>query len=173
MSKIATGVTPILGVDVDGVLNALSPGRPASGWLDAEVRLEQASLRIRHNPGHGAQLLALAAEHGAELLWCTSWQELANEHIGPLVGLPELPWVPMDPGRRSESLGSVKARSIAACAGDRPFCWLDDERDAREALACHPVPHKVVWVEPLAGLQDHHLRRAGEWLASLKDGGES
>lgn len=161
----------ILAVDVDGVLNAMSGGRPAKGWLDARVQVvtgeRSMRLRIRYNPSHGAQLLALAAEYGAELTWCTTWEELANEHIGPLVGLPELPWVPMDAAGFSESLGPVKARSIAAYAGDRPFCLLDDEPDIETALRRHPVPHKVVRVDERAGLQDHHLRRAGEWLASL------
>lgn len=160
---------PILAVDVDGVLNALSGGRPPTGWQDAKVM----GLRIRHNPSHGAQLLAVASERGAELTWCTTWEDLAVRLIAPLVGLPDLPWVPMEPGRaglkfgQHRSIGTTKAQAMAAYAGDRPFCWLDDEPDAAAGLRSCRTPHKVIRVDGRAGLQDHHLRRAGEWLASL------
>jgi hypothetical protein len=164
---------PILAVDVDGVLNALSGGStPPKGWQDTKVM----GLRIRFNPSHGRQLLAVAVEHGAELTWCTTWEELAVKHIAPLVGLPVLPWVPMEPGRAGRrfsehvSIGTTKAAAMRAYAGDRPFCWLDDEPDAARELRRCAVPHKVIRVDGRAGLQDHHLRRASEWLVSVRDG---
>lgn len=161
---------PILAVDVDGVLNALSNGTPPKGWEDHKVM----QFRVRCNPAHGAALLALAAEQGAELTWCTTWEELANEHIGPLVGLPKLPVVPMEPGRRGRkfseyvSVGTTKAAAMRAYAGERPFCWLDDEHDAARELRDCPVPHRVVRVEASAGLQPHHLRKAAAWLAGIR-----
>jgi HAD domain in Swiss Army Knife RNA repair proteins len=133
---------PILAVDMDGVLNACNSGAPAPGWQDTRVR----GFRIRYNPGHGPRLLAIAEETDAELTWCTTWEALANEDIAPLVGLPELPWVPMEPGHAGQkfserrSVGRIKARAMAAYAGDRPFCWLDDEPDAASELAACPVP---------------------------------
>jgi hypothetical protein len=169
-------VRPILAVDVDGVLNAMSRGAPPEGWRDGRAL----GFRIRYNPGHGAKLLAVAEETGAELVWCTTWEELANEHIAPLVGLPELPWVPMEPGRDAvvsaspdsgqragthyHSLGDTKAAAMCAYASDRPFCWLDDEPDAEDALSSHPVPHLVIQVPERTGLQDEHLERARTWL---------
>lgn len=171
---------PVLAVDVDGVLNALSTGpRPPDGWRDATVK----GFRIRHNPDHGRQLLAVAAGTGAELAWCTTWEDDANEHIAPLVGLPRLPVVPMEPGFAANdvlaragfplrhkfsahpSVGEVKAAAMAAWARDRPFCWLDDEPDAAMRLTHHPVPHLVIRVDGRAGLGDHHLRKASGWLA--------
>lgn len=162
---------PILAVDVDGVLNALSfrDPHPPAGWRDALVK----GYRIRHNPGHGPLLLAVAEETGAELTWCTTWEQMANEFIGPLVGLPELPVVPMEPGRAGRkfsdrrSVGLTKAQAMAAYAGDRPFCWLDDEPDAADGLRGCTTPHLVVQVEPRHGLQDKHLIRARTWLADL------
>lgn len=166
---MSTDLRPILAVDVDGVLNALSRGALIPGWHDTRAM----GFRIRYNPSHGPALLALAAECGADLIWCTTWEALANEHIGPLVGLPELPWVPMEPGRAGlkfseyASVGRTKAAAMAAYAGERPFCWLDDEWDAGPELSECPVPHHVVEVEPVAGLQDAHLDEAREWLCSL------
>jgi len=167
-----TSTRPILAVDVDGVLNALSNGTPPKGWEDHKV----IGFRIRCNPSHGAALLALAAEHDAELTWCTTWEQLANEHIAPLVGLPSLPVVPMEPGRRSRkfseyvSVGTTKAAAMRAYAGDRLFCWLDDEPDAASELHSCPVPHRVIRVDPRAGLQDHHLRKAAAWFTGMRAG---
>lgn len=167
---------PILAIDVDGVLNAISNGKPMKGWLDTRAL----GFRIRYNPGHGAKLLAVGEDTGAELVWCITWEERANEHIAPLVGLPELPWVPMEPGRdavvaaslhgdrqpgtRYHSIGAAKAAAMRAYADSRPFCWLDDEPDAAEALRSCAAPHLVVRIPEHTGLQDEHLERARTWL---------
>lgn len=162
---------PILAVDVDGVLNACDwqNPEPPAGWRDARVR----GYRIRHNPGHGARLLAIAEETGAELIWCTTWEEMANQYIAQLVGLPELPWVPMEPGRAGRkfseyaSVGETKAAAMAIYAGDRPFCWLDDEPDAGDELRSLAVPHLVVHVDEESGLQDEHFEAARAWLLAM------
>ena len=158
----------ILAVDVDGVLNAVSGGKPPDGWHDTKAH----GFRIRYNPGHGRRLLAIAKETGAELTWCTTWEELANEHIAPLVGLPELPWVPMEPGRAGlkfseyQPAGMTKATAMRVYAGERPFCWLDDEPDAADELRSHPVPHLVVYVADSLGLREEHFAAALAWLAN-------
>ena len=165
---------PILAVDVDGVLNALTIGPAPAGWQDTKA----GGFRIRYNPDHGARLLAIAAECGAELIWCTTWEKMANDHIRQLVGLPELPWVPMEPGRAGRkfsqyaSVGMTKAAAMRIYAGDRPFCWLDDEPDAAAELRSHLVPHLVVTVASDLGLQEEHFTAARTWLADLP-GGES
>jgi HAD domain in Swiss Army Knife RNA repair proteins len=162
---------PILAVDVDGVLNAISDGKPPEGWQDAWAE----GFRIRYNPGHGARLLVIAEATGSELTWCTTWEELANQHIRQLVGLPELPWVPMEPGRAGRkfseyrSTGATKVMAMRAYAGDRPFCWLDDEPDAADELRSLAVPHLVVYVDDSAGLQDEHFAAAQAWLAALPE----
>jgi HAD domain in Swiss Army Knife RNA repair proteins len=170
-------VTPILAIDVDGVLNALNAGPPAPGWCDTQVAPNGRpgrGFRIRHNPAHGARLTALAAETGAELTWCTTWEHLANQHIRHLAGLPELPWVPMEPGHAGEKfsegrpVGKVKAMAIRAYAGDRPFCWLDDEPDAATELYTCTTPHCVIEVDGRYGLQDDHLKGARTWLLKMR-----
>jgi hypothetical protein len=46
-------------------------------------------LRVWLNPEHGRALLGL----GYELCWATTWMSDANTWIGPVLGLPELPFV--------------------------------------------------------------------------------
>jgi hypothetical protein len=165
---------PILAVDVDGVLNAISGGKPPAGWRDARVlpgSPYSSGFRIRHNPGHGAKLLAIAEETGAELTWCTTWEDLANEHIRQLVGLPELPVVPVSTGqtRSRSTVGEMKSAALRAYAGERPFCWLDDEPDAAHELRDCGTPHLVVEVDPETGLQDMHFAEARAWLLALAE----
>lgn len=166
---MADTVRPVLAIDVDGVLNAISNGPPPAGWEDTRVQ----GYQIRYNPGHGDRLLAIAAETGAELAWCTTWQEQANQYIRHLVGLPQLPWVPLEPGRAGlkfseyRSVGAIKATALRAWAGDRPVCWLEDEPDAAAELASWSVPHLVVRVDESAGLQERHLQKARSWLLGL------
>jgi len=168
---------PILGLDVDGVLNALNQGATPPGWEFTTVR---GNLPICYNPRHGEQLQKIASDGGAELVWCTIWEDLANEHIAPLVGLPQLPWVTMDESmaaviaeRRIKfsqaiPVGAVKARAMAVYAAGRPVCWLEDEPDAPAEFSSYPAPHLVVQTDSFEGLQDIHLAAAAAWLASLR-----
>lgn len=77
---------PLLYLDVDGVLNPLAPSDPARF-----VRHETGGPAVRLFPEHGEWLRELSARY--ELVWATTWEHLANEHLGPLLGLPELPVV--------------------------------------------------------------------------------
>lgn len=165
---------PILAVDVDGVLNALSRGPLKDGQAEADAM----SFRIRYRRDYGARLLAVAEETGAELVWCTTWQDKANEWIAPLVGLPELPWVDLKTGyagyKFSQAVppGMAKSRALMIHAGNRPFAWLDD--DARpEHLAGHQAPCHLVQVNSHDGLTERDLMEARQWLLDLNSGGQS
>jgi hypothetical protein len=161
-------------VDVDGVLNAFPPGRMPEGWKTASVELGPGAVYpITYNPAIGEKLIRLAKDHGAELVWCTTWQEQASEHIAPLVGLPAMPFVPLVPPRFRASLGWIKAHSIGRWmeqAGDRrPFVWFDDEPDAADwaERECRQVPRLVVQCDEERGLRKRELEVAGKWLSAL------
>jgi hypothetical protein len=84
---------PLLFLDVDGPLipfgaPQLHPGGH-SGNRTAPQLLPAGSnpLLARLDPQHGLRLSALACD----LVWATTWMADANEVIGPLLGLPELP----------------------------------------------------------------------------------
>ena len=93
-------------VDVDGVISLFGfdhtsppPGFPVAvdgtpHWL---------------SEGAGARLMRLARTF--ECVWCTGWEERAEEH------LPDVHW---------------KLASIDSHAGpDRTLAWVDDDHDAR------------------------------------------
>lgn len=122
----------IIALDVDGVLYP---------WL---------------KPEYGRWLTYLA-DYG-ELIWATSWEHLANTHIGPEIGLPQLPVI---------ELGLDKIPAVAAYAADRPLVWIDD--------VFGRAPHAVEWAadrpdtlliapDPQIGLLVDHVVYARRWL---------
>jgi hypothetical protein len=148
-------------VDVDGVLNAFRAVHSTPYLRTAEAN----GYPITFNPRWGADLLALAARTKAELVWCTTWQDLANEHIAPLVGLPQLPYIPLTMPKMSASVGMTKAFSIARwheAHGALPFIWFEDEMDAalHASVYLPDVDHEVVWVSPQTGLTPAHFEQA-------------
>jgi hypothetical protein len=67
---------PLLLVDVDGVISLFgfsSDSRPAGAWMNVD------GIRHRISATAGAHLQALAATF--DLVWCTGWEEKANEHL--------------------------------------------------------------------------------------------
>lgn len=163
-------MTPLIAVDVDGVLNR--EGSLEEGWYETPVRLGNATYVIRYNPEHGAKLTALAEETRAQLVWCTTWEQDANTHIGPLIGLPAaLPVVPLRAPKLSAGPGWTKTASLVTYAGDRPWVWFDD--DAKTWDVVHECggdcwdTRLLVQVNPLTGLQDKHLQLAREFLSGL------
>ncbi|MBD0696069.1 hypothetical protein [Streptomyces sp. CBMA123] len=181
-------VRPVLLVDVDGPLNpdAAKPHRrPAGyethrlmtpGWVAAERRRLAAwglphkapkPLRVWLNPGHGPALTALPFD----LVWATTWEEEANSFIGPLLGLPELPFIAWsDP--RPEPEGGVfwKTPEVVAWARGRPFAWVDDnitDADRAWARAHHDGPALLHHVDPKVGLTADDFARLTDWADGL------
>lgn len=124
----------LLLLDVDGPLNpyGAKPHRRPAGY--DTFRFPVASvhprkpLRVWLRRDIGAHLLTLAAQHAFELTWATSWQHEANEFIGPAIGLPTLPVIPLpDRDRRDWHLTSWKWDAVAEYAAGRPLAWVDDE----------------------------------------------
>ena len=130
------------------------------------------SFKLWLNPSHGPLLLDLAEGAGAELAWASYWCDNANEWIGPRIGLPELPFVPIPqfPGiEEGRSLGAWKARHVAEWTEGRPFVWFEDEPDATECIAGEPdvAEHLLVEIDPVTGLTGTHLTAAATWLRAL------
>lgn len=158
---------PLVLLDVDGVLNPL---RRSPGYQRYRATPNGITFRLLLNPRHGPLLTGLAASTGAELVWASYWTDSANEWIGPRVGLPPLPAIPIPPRDPSYGYGAWKARHVAEWIGERPFVWLEDEPDVPDALAGGPRlgPHLVVPVDPEEGLTDGHVEHARDWLEQLR-----
>ncbi|MFC5187735.1 HAD domain-containing protein [Actinomadura harenae] len=164
---------PLVLVDVDGVLNPFR--RPHRRFRHHRVHPDGQSFRVWLDARHGRMLRALAAEGGAELAWATYWEDEANQWIGPRLGLPRLPFVPVPafPGvEEGRSLGAWKARHVAAWTGGRAFVWFEDQADAAETLAGTPGvgDHLLVRVDPVTGLTPEHFEEAAAWLTGRRPG---
>ncbi|RKE22852.1 HAD domain-containing protein [Streptomyces sp. TLI_171] len=153
---------PLLYLDVDGVLNPVFP-HPDDGF-DPHTLLGYSVLL---SPRHGEWLRELAAHY--ELVWATTWEEQANAHIAPLLGLPELPVVvfsgyvpqPGDPRVPLMELFSAhKWAPILRHAQGRPFAWVDDcippRLVRRSVLRADRV---LLRIDPAHGLRREHVDR--------------
>lgn len=143
---------PLIFVDVDGTLLPFGAAAdyPHFGRMDRR---------------HGPRLLAL----GGELWWATAWMGEANDVIGPLLGLPELPVVDLpawDDDFVDERL-CWKTQKLVAHAAGRPFVWLDDEpteADDAYVAAHHSGPALLYRTDPEIGLTGADFDAIAAWL---------
>jgi hypothetical protein len=146
-------VNPLLFLDVDGPLNPyLSLQRPPAGYTMHRFTPNGVSngLPVLLNHSHGEELNKL----GYDLVWATSWEDEANEFIGPHIGLPKLPVVkfeiPVFAGRKH-----WKTDHLIAYADGRPFVWVDDEctsADWDAIKALHGENGDIYRADPRTGL---------------------
>ncbi|MEO3869356.1 HAD domain-containing protein [Nonomuraea sp. B12E4] len=165
---------PLILLDVDGVLNPWHKQGPH--WLSVKATCDGVTYPVVLNPEHGPMLLQLAQETGAELVWATTWAEAANQEIGPLIGLPELPVIPVNSGAGAPRV-HPKTPPVAAYVNRRPFVWFDDdlERADRIYLKTHDNVDRfrIIDVGPRKGLRALHVEQAAAWLTSLDDSQEA
>jgi hypothetical protein len=159
----ATG-SPTLLLDVDGVLSlfgfdhvAPPPGFPilvdgTPHWLSSDA---------------GDLLVRLSGTF--ECVWCTGWEERAEEHLPRLLGLPG-GWEHLSFRAHADEPGHWKLGAIEARVGTHhPVAWVDDAHDA----ACHawaaarPGPTLLVPTRPEQGLTPAHVEQLEAWAASL------
>ncbi|MFJ1934669.1 MULTISPECIES: hypothetical protein [unclassified Kitasatospora] len=172
---------PLLLLDVDGPLNpyaAPTTRRPEgydthrllpTWWADRQAHYSHARakpLRVWLNPAHGPELLGLPYE----LVWATGWMGEANTHIGPNLGLPELPYIQWTDlfGEDPDGL-HWKTRDVVAWADGRPFAWVDDElgpQDTAWIAAHHPAPALTFHVNPRIGLLAADFMALREWAVA-------
>jgi hypothetical protein len=154
---------PLLYVDIDGVLSLFgfhSDTRPQGMWLNVEGIVHLISASASEN----LHRLATAFD----LVWCSGWEEKANEHLlGALVLPAALPFLTFSAQERATR--HWKLAAIEADAGDRPLAWIDDAHDAgcREWAARRPGPTLLVDTDPAAGLTAEHTAHLRRWAARL------
>ena len=120
---------PLLLVDVDGVLSLFG--------FDAAARPPGKLALIEGVPHllslHAAACLNRLAER-FDCVWCTGWEDRADEHLPHLLGVPK-GWPHISLRRAAgpglSVAGHWKLEAIDAYAGpDRALAWIDDALDA-------------------------------------------
>ena len=154
---------PLLFIDIDGVLSLFgfqSDSRPAGVWLNVEgiVHLISAT---------ASQHLQRLAEP-FDLVWCSGWEEKANEHLlGALVlpkALPFLTFTAQDGAQKHWKLDAIDDH-----AGDRALAWVDDAHDdsCRAWASARTAPTLLVSTDPPTGLPDAHVEALERWADRL------
>jgi HAD domain in Swiss Army Knife RNA repair proteins len=165
---------PLLMVDIDGVLSLFGfPAHdpPEGSWHSIDGIPHFLSATAARN------LLALVSLF--ELVWCSGWEEKADEYLPHLLGLPRgLAHLSFDRGAGTTiangssgaAAGSLhghwKLAAIDAYAGARPLAWVDDCLDD----ACHvwagarQAPTLLVQTTPARGLTEREAAQLRAWL---------
>jgi hypothetical protein len=161
---------PLLLIDVDGVISlfGFDPARPPAG-------------RFEIVDGIAHLLSATAGEHlrelaeAFELVWCTGWEEKANEYLPLALGLPgPLPLVSFEDCDRPASAHWKVAGIDAGIDASRPLAWLDDAHDHRchAWAAARAEPTLLVSTDPTVGLTPEHVTQLLEWARTVAASGE-
>lgn len=187
---------PLLMLDVDGVLNPWQLATPnghtaGAGFTkyllpadEAEEAAGLATMPVLLSSVHGEMLRALSESF--DLVWATTWEDMANRHISPLLGLPtDLPVVhwPDEDTRRAEWRAGHGNRAwktrflvewLDEHAPGRPWAWVDDEVTrydrtwVKQHYLVHPAaPYLVVRVNRKTTLTQAECTRLREWAKSL------
>jgi hypothetical protein len=108
-----------------------------------------------------------------EPVWCTGWEERADEHLPYLLDLPR-PWPHVPLHRPSDTSGTSvaahwKLAPIDAFAGnDRPLAWIDDYFDdgCSAWAAARAGRTLLVPTEPSVGLTEAHEATLMAWASA-------
>lgn len=158
---------PVLFVDIDGVISLWgfpSDRRPPGSFHAVEGILHFLSARA----GEHLQRLSGAFE----LVWCSGWEERANEHLPRALGLPgPLPHLRFEHGvgGADATRAHWKLAAIDAYAGDRrAVAWIDDafNDDCHAWAYTRPGPTLLVRTDPATGLTVDHVHELVAWATA-------
>jgi hypothetical protein len=151
---------PLLLIDVDGVISlfGFSQTEPPEGSLSFVDGLPHWI-----SGAAGARLARLQAAF--ECVWCTGWEERADEHLPRLLGLPS-GWRHLTFPQEPEADAHWKLSAIEAYAGrKRAVAWIDDAHDAtcHDWAAGRPGATLLVGTDPAVGITDEHVEMLLSW----------
>lgn len=162
---------PLLLIDIDGVISLFGGTSASSGEMFAGRDGSFHSIDgMPHFLSAAAAAHLLDLQRHFELVWCSGWEEKANEHLPHLLGLPpSLPFL-----RFERSVGRANAHwklaAIDEFAGKRALAWIDDALNP----ACHDwararaAPTLLVETRPEHGLTEREAELLSAWAAELR-----
>ncbi len=161
---------PLLGLDVDGVLNAFASPYDLPTHTEAYVGGYWVLLNTEDHPKWIAEL----QEH-FEIVWATMWTHNANEFIAPILDIGPFPVIDHNAipesvdQRQLGSIDSLKIVTIDPFVGDRPFAWIDDDISvaAKTWASARTAPTKLVAPDPIYGIQREHVDELIAWAKGL------
>jgi hypothetical protein len=152
-------------IDVDGVISLFGfdqTGPPEGRFVVVDGNPHLISARAGERLGRLAEVF--------DCVWCTGWEERAEEHLPRLLGLPG-GWPHLTfPPAEGEPARHWKLGAIESWAGpDTPLAWIDDAFDAScEAwAAARAAPTLLVPTEPATGLAEEHVTVLESWARRL------
>jgi hypothetical protein len=151
---------PLLFVDIDGVISLFgfaADRRPAGTWLNVDGVLHLISATASEH------LLRLARTF--ELVWCSGWEDKADEHLVHALRLPARP--AFLTFSAAPSAAHWKLATVIEHAGTRPVAWIDDAFDdaCRAWAAARAQPTLLVPTDAAVGLTAEHVEALEEWAA--------
>ena len=158
--------TPLLLVDIDGVLAPYGFDRPPSGFEPFELFLEDAEPTFL-SEAHGEWLRALSNVY--DMVWASAGGHRANKLLAPVLGLPDWPHVPYP---QHNVAPAEKVPAIDAFLGDRTCACLEDRmtpeayRWAAQRFTCTLLIH----IEPTVGLTLATVDRLLNWAGHPGEG---
>lgn len=179
---------PVWLLDVDGVINA-STAMPDTDvwpqWRTGWAAAVGSSWPITWAPPVVDAINRLFLAGRADIRWLTTWLDEANDSLGRLVGLPELPVVPrfnkagagggphgflgVRAGATDRWWKLAAARRLLDPQPHRPLVWTDDdlvwEADARVWAEQRQGPTLLVAPATDVGLTAEHLTAIDEFCA--------
>ena len=133
-------------LDVDGVINAVRPHLPPMPWDDFTETRSGNGFPIFWS----RKMIDRLAGFDADIVWLTTWEDVANRYICPIIG-----WEPREfisPSRRwaFESWWKADAAQRYLAVNPRPLVWLDDDVEWSENeghipwLRHYPAPYLLL-----------------------------
>jgi HAD domain in Swiss Army Knife RNA repair proteins len=159
---------PVLLIDVDGVISlfGFDPASPPAGRfqiVDGITHYLSASA--------GKHLRTLEAEF--DLVWCTGWEDRANDYLPLALGLPKpLPLVAFDAFARPAGAHWKLAAIDDYVGSRRAVAWIDDAHNdaCTHWAAARAAPTLLIATDPAVGLDETHVNELLAWARPCSRG---
>ena len=151
---------PLLLIDVDGVISLFGfdqTAPPQGRWVTVDGMPHLISALAGERLGRLAEAF--------ECVWCTGWEDRAEEHLPALLGLPG-DWAHLTFPQAPETTAHWKLAAIEAFAGpERAVAWIDDAHDetCEHWAGDRPGRTLLVPTDPAVGLTDEHVETLLNW----------